>query len=199
MGTIRDLFRGGLPRSSLAPSHLNGSGGEPLSLDERRELNALRDRRDALIREEREAETRLLRLRSELDAASVKLLEGARGQTERTVAQTVVQSLAALLPQYAKSPSWDGADLAGLARAFLADRLAQLQPSRPTLASPPQRREVETVDPAELARSITEAGRKASGDRTPRAFERGPPQPRADAADPVRLSEDIVRNGRRNS
>jgi hypothetical protein len=200
---ILDRFRdASLAREGITNGHYGGYPRlvEQLQPDERRELNELRARRDALINEERAAEQRLLRLRSELDEASIQLVEGARGATEKSVAQQVIACLTQLLPKFAKSSSWDNADLHGLANAFMRDRLAQLQPSRPTLASPPQRPEVEMVDPVKLGEAIVSAGRRAAApDGVQRPFIRGPEQPRRAMTDDEKLAESIIASGRKHS
>jgi hypothetical protein len=187
------------------PPHLVRSQLQP---DEAAELAQLRAERDRLIHAEREAETKLLRLRAELDDASNRLMAEARSTVERSVTMTILEFIGGRLSEWSRSSSEIGS-LAALARAFRADRMNQLQQGpapvenlRQRLGPPPSpTRAVEAVtDHEALARGIVEAGRRAQApDGVQRPFIVGPRQPRADASDPVRLAEDIVRNGRKNS
>jgi hypothetical protein len=199
-----DRFRsrfGGLPQ---AP-YTNGGGGPYPRLVEPPQPDAvpmptyaaLLRERDRLAKAEARAERRLYELRAELDTVSTTLLAEARGATERSVTLQVLGFLGTRLTDFAKSTSQERPFMLGLGRAFRADAMAKLQPSRPTPAAPPPQPAVEAVDPIALGEAITRAGRKASGDPTPRPFERGPVQPRAAAVSDEALAEAIVKQGRR--
>jgi hypothetical protein len=213
MGIFDNLLRN---RDGLAPQRKpNGIGhgdGAPLNLAERRELAELRQRRDALIRQEAAAERRLNELRAELDGATNVLLSEARTATEKSIVTMIVQFIAGRLPDWSTKSASETGQLLPMARAFRADAMAKLQPSAPVenlrARQPPPPpspiREVEkaVADPLALASSIVEAGRKAQNpDGVQRPFVPGPRQPKAaaDADDPQALAESIVKNGKRFS
>jgi hypothetical protein len=183
---LANQFRGSLARMKIADlfrSHRLINGGaagvypRPALVRSSQYAEPLAQQRDRLISEERQAEARLLAVRSALDDVTNELMAEAHGPTD----QTRIRGLRALF-EMSLSSFARHATPAVMQKIFRSGLNPPLPAVPGLLRGPPQ--PSGRIDPVALARSITRSGRRASAE-----------EPEELPADPVARS--IVLAGRK--